>query len=237
MSSVQFEGEGQQVGTPAPETQPNTTPEVLTPEQIETQIEKAVSKAFRAIQSSQSKQEQRIKQFVQQQVNVFRGQGVEVTPEMERAITASVKEQFVEPESKDEPETQPAQVAKPKPAARGNDPSEAFAFEQADLFDVDVLDPKDPEAAMLEGAKSLKEWKRLVVEATIAKAERVRANPPQVKPIPSAVSAAGVDSTQSLATAYKTELLANRGKGMVVGEQIKEKYRKLGLDVDTVSLR
>lgn len=230
MPSVQFEGEGQQPGQAAPETQTNNTPSALTPEQIEAVVQKSVDRAFRAIQSSQSKQEKRIKEFVQQQVNVLRGSGIEVTPEMERSITSTVKEQFASPESSDEPEPQPAQVAQPKPAPQPKtvDPSEAFANEQGDIFDVEPLEDSDPEAQMLAGAQSLKEWKRLVVEATRQKAERVKSEPPKTKSQPSVVPAAGAANLQS---EYQAALAKVPRGDVEAIFKVKAEYRKRGLKI------
>lgn len=233
MPSVQFEGEGHQPGQAAPTTQSNTTPDDLTPEKIEALVQDAVRKAYRSLQSDQSKQELRIKQFVQQQVNALKVQGIEVTQEAERAIAATVKEQFAEPEDKNGQAPQPAQVAQPqKPVAPSKDPSEAFAIEQAELYDVEPLDENDPEAATLKEAKSLKDWKRMVAEATRAKAERIQAEPPKPKPIPNATGFAGVNRSETMAEAYKKEILANRGAGFQKLREIKDKYRKAGFDPD-----
>lgn len=232
MPKVQFDGsEDQQAGQPASENQPNTTPAALTPADVEAIVERATSKAFRAIQSSQSKLEKRIKESVQQQVNMLRGNGIDVTPEIERNITNSVKEQLARPDSEDEPEPQPAQVVQPKPAPQNKtvDPSEAFANEQGDIFDVEPLEDTDPEAAMLQGAGSFKEWKRLVVEATRQKAERIRNEPPKAKPQPSVVPPAGAAS--NLQSEYQAEL-AKLPKGDIDAIfRLRASFRKRGLNV------
>jgi hypothetical protein len=236
MTSVQFDGTDQPAGQPASDIQKNTTPPALTQDQIEALrliVREETAKSYRALQSSQSKQEKRIKDFVQQQLSAAQAEGQEVTPQLEKALTRAAREQLLS-DSDDEPAGQPAQVAAPKPAQQKLDPTEAFSTEQGEIYDVEPLNDSDPEAATLKGAQSLKEWKRLVVEATRAKAERIRAEPPKTKPIPNAVGAAGVDTQASLTDAYKTEMLANRGKRAAC-EAIQQKYTKLGLDIERVS--
>jgi hypothetical protein len=235
MTSVQFDGTDQPAGQPASAPQQNTTPDVLTDE-LEARIEKAVNRAFRGIQSSQAKQEKRIKEFVQQQVSLLHSSGVDVTPEMERNIAKTVREQIPSDGEEAAVET-PAPAAKTKTAPAPTDPSEAWAIAQGDAFEVEPLNAEDPEAAMLKEATDFKSWKRLVVKATEAKAERLAQSPtPPTKPIPNAVGAAGVDTQASLTDAYKTEMLANRGKRAAC-EAIQQKYTKLGLDIGSVSFR
>jgi hypothetical protein len=241
MTSVQFDGTEQPAGQPASASPQNTTPPALTQDQIEALrliVREETAKSYRALQSSQSKQEKRIKDFVQQQLSAAQAEGQEVTPQLEKALTRAAREQLLS-DSDDEPAAQPAQVAAPKPAPQKLDPSEAFSTEQGEIFDVEPLNDSDPEAALLKGATDFKSWKRLVVQATQAKAERLAQSPtPPTKPIPNAVGAAGVDTQASLTDAYKAEVLANRGKGYRVLDQIKDKYAKLGLDLSAgVSFR
>jgi hypothetical protein len=233
MTSVQFDGADQPAGQPASAPPQNTTPALT--DEIEAAIQRAVAGAFRGIQSSQAKQEKRIKEFVQQQVTLLHSSGVDVTPEMERNIAKTVREQIPSDGAEDEAAA-PAQVAKAKPTPP-QDPSEAWALIQGETFEVEPLNADDPEAERLKDAKDFTSWKRLVTQATRAKAERLAQSPtPPTKPIPNAVGAAGVDTQASLTDAYKTEMLANRGKRDVcLG--IQQKYAKLGLDIERVSFR
>jgi hypothetical protein len=239
MTSVQFDGTEQLAGQPASESQQNTTPPALTQDQIEALrliVREETAKSYRALQSSQSKQEKRIKDFVQQQLSAAQAEGQEVTPQLEKALTRAAREQLLS-DSDDEPAGQPAQVAAPKPAPQNLDPSEAWALIQGETFEVEPLNPDDPEAELLKEAKDFASWKKLVTRATRAKAERLAQSPtPPTKPIPNAVGAAGVDTQASLTDAYKSEMLANRGKRAAC-EAIQQKYTKLGLDIGSVSFR
>lgn len=53
---------------------------------------------------------------------------------------------------------------------------------------------------------------------------------------PNVGAARGRKVNPDLEAKYRQEMLENRGRGNYVGRQIKDKYRKLGLDVDRVAL-
>jgi hypothetical protein len=231
--TVQFQsGEGQQPGQAEPKPAENTTPGALTPEQIEALVEKATNKAFRAIQSSQSKQEKRIKEYVQQQVTLLRGSGVEVTPEIERAIHHNIREQLAEPDGEDEPVQPTAQVAAPKATKTQPDPVDDFIAEVREMYGVEVEDT-DAEAGEIVNNKSWAEYKRTYIEAARAKAAREAANPPKARPIPNAVSAAGASSQESLREQYIAEVKAHRGAGPQWLQKTKEAFRNRGFDPDS----
>lgn len=240
MATVEFQGDGQQAGQPVPETQANTAQKGLDADEIKSLVKAAVADAYRGIQSSQAKQEKRIKDFVQQQVTVLRGQEVPVTPELERALISQAKQQFAQSDGDNEQEAAPAQVPQPKPVQPASDPSkrpdEELIEKLRAKYGVEVED-SDPEVEMLETKGSWEDYVATMTAAAIKKAKRTGASSPKPKPVPAAVGSAGIDSVQSLEAAYKAEMLANRGKGMTVGDTIKEKYRKQGLDVDGVSFR
>lgn len=132
-------------------------------------------------------------------------------------------------------------TAQPAPAADAGQPNDeptAWAKQLEAVRGV-ALDESDPEAGMIDHT-SADTFKDTYAAALLAKKHRIaQANQP--KPTPAAATptnAGGAGNPVPPATEddYRREMLANRGKGAAL-TLIKEKYRKLGIDVDQVSFR
>lgn len=165
-------------------------------------------------------------------VSLAEASGMVITPEQktqmrEKAITQAI----VNPtESSNQlSQNQPVQAGKQEV-----DPVTADAVELMQSYGV-VIDDKDPESKLIDSTtKSPRKFLASVEEAAKAKKERL-SRPGGASSVPGAIGAGG--QQPNLEEAYKSEMLANRGKGYAVGETIKDKYRKMGLsNVDYVRL-
>lgn len=154
---------------------------------------------------------------MQQQIDEFRNQ----------QKTALVQEGS----DPDEAEEMVSRLLPPKKDAAPNPPSVGSApgldaVEKAILRDIP---DDDPDVQAIRQRKYANPVQRT---ADLAQMVLSRNAPPD----PAAVAPAAPTGSPSLEAQYKAEMLANRGKGYQVGNQIKDKYRKSGLNVDAISL-
>lgn len=97
-----------------------------------------------------------------------------------------------------------------------------------------TLEKDDPEAKLVNH-DSPKAFLSSLRKATEAKKQRLEQSPASDVRVPT--MNVGSPSVGSLTEQYKSEMLANRGTGLPKMREIKEKYRKMGVDVDNTTLR
>lgn len=231
VGSVTFQGAGQ-LPNPSNEGETPTVPsDVVTRKELN----EFRAEYDRKIQSATDKAESRLNKQISDKLKQLQAMSPYMTPEqVKTARETIVQEAYVAAGNETDISAPPAAQPKmPETVTQpgGLSPDEA-AREIMEAAGV-VIEDGDPEAATLNRT-SPQAYLLSVRKACQEKNHRIQQAPPQAR-IPT--MGGGNVSNNSLTEQYKTEMLANRGKGMDVAEQIKEKYRKLNLDVDSVSFR
>jgi hypothetical protein len=94
--------------------------------------------------------------------------------------------------------------------------------------------PEDPEFSEIKIDGSIRQFEKSFEAAATKKAARLN-TPPEAR-LTGGAGKVTPATPATLIDQYKQEMLANRGKGMDVGNAIKSKYREKGVNVDTISL-
>lgn len=203
-------------------------PGVLT--QLEGMLARALDERDRKQQSARDKQEARIKKEIDARLTALTEAQVELTPEQRVILERKVRDQLSDQPAEEEPAPAQAQATEQPQSASDID---VLAAEIMQEYGV-VLDEQDPEAESLkEKGLTRRQWLKRFEDACATKKERLATTS---NPAASTVTIGGGSTPGNHKKEYIDEMLANRGKGMKVAEQIKEKYRKLGVEVDTISL-
>jgi hypothetical protein len=193
---------------------------------FEERLDKKLDEFGRKQQGLRKKQEERIRQTVNDLLAAQRAAGVEMTKEQTQLLESHVRQQVEAEEVKAEEPPAPQKADKADPM------QEYVANGIKEIFDeFGVVYTNDPEA---EGLDKISDPVKFLLELrkrAEKKAQRLKVPAEARTPTMSTSGQAG-----NMESEYKKEMLANRGKGYKVGEEIKEKYRKLGVKVDEISL-
>lgn len=232
-------GEGN--GTEAEET---TTPQMgLTPDQVREimreeralttkQVAEETAKAFRAMQSMSDKKAAQVKNMAEQQADLMAQTGAQITPEMRANYVNMLVNNYKDSLANEAPE--PAQVQSQQ-ASEANpllDSAKLTVQRFANKMGVSIDDEVSAKMNELFKGVTSRTYQKFLDDAESyleAKAKTVK-TPPQAR-MASVVGNTG--SSKPTAESYKKEVLAHRGNRDEI-EKVKEKYRKLGVDVDRV---
>jgi len=219
--------QGKVEGVEKPDEKQSSSPQYMTRDDL--------LKFMREQQAARQKLVNRAKKVVEQQVEALRASGVEVTKPQQEQLNAKAFEALDADEDELEPSLPGKSSVAASPAAKqpDSDPYLKWAREQAELFDTTIIVDIDPEAASLSN-ESETAWKKSYIKALQAKAQRASQSP--ASRIVSAVAGSLVTGGD-LAENYRQEMLDpnNRGNTAKV-QEIKERYRKRGLDVEHTRL-
>lgn len=239
--------DGHQAESSQGETSPKA-PEYVTKPEIQamlTEVEQRIAREAQSLMDKKlSKSEKKAQERIAALMTAVKNGDVEMSPEQ---LAAAKQRIAVEAITADEPapaepkiEPQPAQVTQ---QSQQSDPFQAAYIAEclaAGLSKDDIIVQDDPEAELIDQkAKTLREYLESVAKAAEAKVARLEKRDKEGAGarLPGAgLTARGQASAESLTEQYKQEMLANRGNGYSVGATIKEKYRKMGVNVDEVSL-
>lgn len=179
-------GQGQPVAQPTEATQPVSAPESTTAQQPDTglseermrkilgdEIEKALGSAQRKTQSQIAKMENRIKSTVQQTLATMKAAGMQVSPEQEKALENTIRQQIQPGEQPTEPAQAAAQPAGGDEAPP--DPVTAAGWKLMDAYGVSI-DENDPEYALLDQTSEAA-YLKSILPAIQAKQARIQTPP------------------------------------------------------------
>lgn len=234
-----LQGEGN--GTETEEI--TTQPQGLTQDQIREimreeraltakQVAEETAKAFRAMQSMSDKKAAQVKNMAEQQVELMVQSGAQITPEMRANYVNMLVNKYRESLANEAPESaqiQPQQASEANPLL---DTAKLTVQHFANKFGVTIDDEVSAKMNELFTGVTPRTYQEFLQKAESyleAKAKTVK-TPPQAR-MASVVGNSG--SSKPTAETYKKEVLAHRGNRGEI-EKIKEKYRKLGIDVDRV---
>ena len=140
------------------------------------------------------------------------------------------------------PASEPSE-SKPAKAAKGEqvvDPVTADGWKMMEDAGVQINE-HDPEAYALSQAKSPREFFAAIETAIEAKRQRTSTEPEEQgatpQRTPTNLGGIGAPTPKATEDDYKIEMYAARGQGALKGREIKDKYRKMGVPVDTVILK
>ena len=232
---VSFGGEAGQPETSQGVSQPKDQPQYVTVDQVNALIEQVKRDSQSLVDKSMGRVSRDLASL-KDAVEKVRATGVEITPEQEKEMRSRVIEQSlaeVDKPSQEKQETQPAAQLEAKPAP---DPVSAVAVQMMkSILGGDIVANTDPEAELVDKeTRNPDEFLasvRKAAEAKKARQEQERLEQAQAR---SPVMGGSGITQGSLAERYKQDMLAARGQGMDAARSIKEKYRKLGVDVDQV---
>ena len=199
------------------------------------QIAEESARAFRAKQSMVDKKARQVAEEAKKQLQSLKDSGGNITPEAESSFINRAVNQYME--SVSEEATEPAQV---RTSNTGREPTHDYFAKRMDRItkkaDGLIVTEKDPEGEVLLDA-----WKKVqsggdpddfidVYESQLAKKARREGTPAQAR-----VASIGGGGGSSAATveSYKREVMKHKGDAKMWNE-VKEKYRKQGVPVDTV---
>lgn len=203
----------------------------VAPEVVEL-IEKTVSKAFRGVQSMNTKLEQRMRTEFEAEMTKLQGMGINPDEAQAQKIYAETQRQVMEAESAGVEGNVSAQGQPPQTKRTSSDINKA-ATELMEKAGIEI-DKADPEAAQIDRSSPLA-YLDSVRSAIDAKRERLdqeaTASATATTPTMSAVGG----SVSPTVDNYQSEMMAARGSQSAV-QAVKEKYRAKGLDVDHTPL-
>ncbi len=203
----------------------NASEAPLTRADVEKLVKDLTAKQYQAIQSMSAKQANHIKEEFEKRIAAMTEAGLKFTPEEAAKIQEATRKQLTE--TQPDNGKQAAQSA-PQASDQGQQLINAYVEAMFDVYGVKV-NPDDPEAAEvdLSSPENFKKTYRQVVEKAAQKAN----TPAQARmPAP-----AGSGPSSPSAEKYKQEMWAAKGRPAEM-RQIKEKFRKSGLDVDSIPL-
>jgi len=202
---------------------------------IRDELREGLKRWDREQQALRAKLRNRINKDVERQVAAMKSAGINPTQEQIQKIYESVQDSIVEEFGDNQPHEEAVQ------------PSEAVSDEQA-LLQRDILaimeeagvtlEQTDPEIQLINtNAATRYQFLKSIEKAVQAKKDRLSGEKSSrasgnIAAAP-ALSGKGADSGD-LKQKYIDEMLAARGQGRIVGQAIKEKYRKLGVPVDDI---
>ncbi len=178
------------------------------------EIEPLLDRKFQSFKDRTFGQQNKRLEAVEKLAGVFTKGGV--APEDAKAYA----DRLIPTEPKAEP---------PAPGPQGAGTSPTLADAERSVLTAAGLKEDDPDVVAIQ-TNQKDEGKRYAEYLKLVGRRNAPANPAGMPPMRGTTS--NVDQTD----AYKREMLANRGKGMAVAEQIKAKYRALDVDVDAISL-
>ena len=205
-NAVGFTGDGQP-SEPSPKEEPKPTqPEVLTPDQEKFKDDVSET-VFRRVQGLLDRQTEHLSKLQAEQAPA------------------------------PEPSKKPAKVPKGEQEV---DPVTADGWRIMDDAGVQI-EKNDPEAALLAEARTPREYFLAVETAIETKRQRTSTEPKEEEGAtpprtPTNLGGSGAPTPKATVDDYKKEMYAARGQGAVKGREIKDKYRKLGVEVDVTVL-
>jgi len=197
--------------------QPKPVP--LTRDELSAILDARDEKVRREQQKVLAKQHNMVER-ARKQIESFKGKGVDITDEQAQVILREAAN-LSEPESEPEPEQ--------KREAQPLTPQQQMVENAYRKYGVTLMET-DPEAQELPKTQDFDDWYPDFLAALKKKAQRAN-TPPQAR-IPSPAMGGNTGPSEDQ---YISEMFAARGNRAGV-EGVKEKFRKMGLDVDHINL-
>jgi hypothetical protein len=221
-----------------PENQVSNAPsqEVQLSDAIVKKIAEESAKAFRAMQSMKDKKARQVMNETRKTIEQMRASGVEIDDAKAKAIERNALDKMTEDE--EDAGNMPIQANPASTPDQGPSRQAGDAFNRAiqELYEeygltIDDKSPEDEKYRALLDMSSPRKFQKSLEKALEKKATDQK-TPPEAR-IPTLAGSG--KTTHPSADQYKNEMFAARGNAQKVRE-VKEKYKKLGLDVDSVSL-
>jgi len=210
-NAVGFTGEGQTPEPSQPEEQKPAQQEVLTPDRQ--LVDEVSEQVFRRMQGLSDRQTETILKKIQERQEAK----PDPSPDTSKGTPAQA--------------TQGEQVI---------DPVTADGWQM--MKDAGVqINEHDPEAQLLSQARTPREYFTAIETAIEAKRQRTSTETPAEQSAtpqrtPTNLGGSGAPTPKATEEDYKKEMYAARGQGPRKGREIKDKYRKLGVEVDVIVL-
>jgi len=220
-------------------------PESNAPAQQEIQLSDAVvqkiaeqsAKAFRAMQSMKDKKARQVLNETQKMIDNMKSAGVEIDEAKERAIRQNALDQMTDVDDNDgNVPFQAPPISNQQPPPKSDQAVDAFNQSIQELYQeygvvIDQNAPGDEKYREMIDTTSPRKFQKTLEAALQKKANDL--NTPPAARIPTLAGSG--KTTQPSVDQYKKEMFAARGDKQKVTE-VKEKFIKLGLDVDAVNL-
>jgi hypothetical protein len=235
---VSFGGEAGQPDASQGASQPKDQPQYVTRDQMDAVIEQVRRDTQSLVDKNVGRMSQHLSKL-NEAIERVRATGLEISPEQEKEMRTRALEKALSeadaPPSQEKQDTPAAAQPTTQPAL---DPVSVVALNvMKGILGGDVVTNADPEAELVDkDTKNPDEFLASVRKAAEAKKARLEGEKLELAQARSPVLGGGGASSTGLADQYKNEMLAARGKGMDAIRAIKEKWRKKGVDVDSVSL-
>jgi len=237
MSDQQFAGESGELPVgrvvPANAEANNAQPETpMTRDEIKKIVEEVSAKQFQALQSMQSKQEERLKREVSKRLEALQESGIQITPEQAKKVQEATIKQFKESDGDGQrQDAQPAYQNQPGDNQPPMDPVSQAAYEIMKEENV-FINEGDPELAIIDRqTTSRKLFLRSVDKAIEAKKERLSRPRGTPAASPSMAATGGNVDANTLEAQYNKEYSQIKRGDSNALLRLKRKYREKGLAV------
>lgn len=220
-------------------SQANVNP--ITPDEIRklirSELKEGLQQWDREQQALRAKLRNKINREVERQFEALREAGIDPTQEQKQKIYDVVQNSIVEEYGQKEQQLN----GQDNIGAETNvdDDNATLQYEVADILKevgVEVLQ-NDPEFLLIDfDAKTKYAFLRSVEKAAREKYERLANEGKKIGNPAAAPALVGRGESAELKSKYIQEMISARGQGHIVGKSIKDKYRKLGVNVDEIDI-